>query len=333
MPILDRRKFICAIAAHLIASPLVARAQQAAQRPRVGMLLPGAADSTQVSPNVAAFEAALRDRGWIEGKNLLIERRYTEGHSDRYRDLALDLVRQNVNVIVPAGGPASLMAAREATKTIPIVMVASSRDPVADGLIKSFARPQGNITGIVTMPAEGGGKLLELLKEVVPTISRVGVVWDLTVAPYKVSKEVETVARALGVELVALEVRGPSDFDRAMANATRAQVGGLLVASTPMTGAYRKEIAEVVRTHRLPAIALFRGQAEAGLLMTYGPSITDEFRSAAIFVDKILRGAKPGDLPVEQPTKLELVVNLKTAQALDIAIPQSLLLRADEVIR
>jgi putative ABC transport system substrate-binding protein len=333
MPMLDRRKFICAIAAHLIANPLVARAQQAAQRPRVGMLLPGAADSTQVNPTVAAFEAALRDRGWIEGKNLLIERRYAEGHSDRYRDLALDLVRQKVEVIVPAGGPASLKAARDATKTIPIVMVASSRDPVADGLIKSFARPQGNITGIVTMPAEGGGKLLELLKEVVPTLSRVGVVWDLTVAPYKVSKEIETVARALGVELVALEVSGPSDFDRAMANATRAQVGGLLVASTPMTGAYRKEIADVVRRHRLPAIALFRGQAEAGLLMTYGPSITDEFRSAATFVDKILRGANPGDLPVEQPTKLELVVNLKTAQALDIAIPQSLLLRADEVIR
>src|SRR5438128_1206160 len=191
MPMLDRRKFICAIAAHLIASPLVARAQQAAQRLRVGMLLQGAADSTQVNPNVAAFEAALRDRGWIEGKNLLIERRYAEGHSDRYRDLALDLVRQNVEVIVPAGGPASLKAASEATKTIPIVMVASSRDPVADGLIKSFARPQGNITGIVTMPAEGGGKLLELLKEVVPTLSRVGVVWDLTVAPYKVSKEIE----------------------------------------------------------------------------------------------------------------------------------------------
>jgi len=333
MPMLDRRKFICAIAAYLIASPLLARAQQAAQRRRVGMLLQGAADSTQVNPNVAAFEAALRDRGWIEGKNLLIERRYAEGHSDRYRDLALDLVRQKVEIIVPAGGPASLKAARDATKTIPIVMIASSRDPVADGLIKSFARPQGNITGIVTMPAEGGGKLLELLKEVVPTISRVGIVWDLTVAPYKVSKEIETVARALGVELVALEVSGPSDFDRAMANATRARVGGLLVVSTPMTGVYRKEIADVVRTHRLPAIALFRGQAEAGLLMTYGPSITDEFRNAATFVDKILRGANPGDLPVEQPTKLELVVNLKTAQALGIAIPQSLLLRADEVIR
>src|SRR4030095_9449681 len=149
MPMPDRRKFGCVIAAHLIASPLVARAQQTAQRPRVGMLLPGAADSTQVNPNVAAFEGALRDRGWIEGKNLLIERRYAEGHSDRYRDLALDLVRQNVEGIVPAGGPASLKAARDATKTIPIVMVASARDPVAEGLIKSFARPQGNITGIV----------------------------------------------------------------------------------------------------------------------------------------------------------------------------------------
>src|SRR4030095_2350988 len=165
MPMLDRRKFVCAIAAHLIASPSVARAQQAAQRPRVGMLLPGAAGSRQVNPNVAAFEAALRDRGWIEGKNLLIERRYAEGHSDRYRDLALDLVRQYVDVIVPAGGPASLKAARDATKTIPLVLVASSRAPVAAGLIKSFGRPEGNITGIVTLPAEGGGKQLELLKE------------------------------------------------------------------------------------------------------------------------------------------------------------------------
>jgi putative tryptophan/tyrosine transport system substrate-binding protein len=167
----------------------------------------------------------------------------------------------------------------------------------------------------------------------VPTISRIGVMWDLTVAPYTVTKPIDAAARSLGVELIALEVRGPTDFDRAIADATRAHVGGLLVASTPMTAIYRKEIADLAKGQQLPSIALFRSQAEAGLLMTYGPSIASEFRSAATFVDKILRGAKPGDLPVEQPTKFELVINIKTAQAIGIAIPRSLLLRADELIQ
>ena len=247
--------------------------------------------------------------------------------------LAAELVRLKVDVILPVGGPASLEAAKDATKTIPIVMVASSRDPVREGLIKSFARPTGNITGIVTIPAEGGGKLLEMLKEIVPSISRVGVIWDATIAPYRVSQEMGTAARSLGVELVGLEVREPADFDRAIVGATKAPIGGLIVASTPMTGRYRTEIAEIIKAHRLPSIALFRSQAEAGLLMTYGPSIRDEFRSAATYVDKILKGANPGDLPVEQPTKFELVINLKTAKALGLKIPQSLLLRADEVIQ
>jgi putative ABC transport system substrate-binding protein len=212
-------------------------------------------------------------------------------------------------------------------------MVASSRDPIRDGLIKSFARPEGNITGIVTMPAEGGGKLLELLKEAVPVLPRVGVVWDATIAPYRVSQEIETAARSLGVELIGLEVREPKDFDYAINNAAKARVAGLIVASTPMTGAYRRELADVIQAHKLPAIALFRTQAAAGLLMTYGPSLPDEFRTAAAYVDKILKGANPGDLPVEQPTKFELVINLKTAQAIGIVLPQALLLRADEVIQ
>ena len=329
MRMTNRRRFIGAILAGVVAGPL-ARAQSTARLPRVGVLLPGAVDS---DPNLAAFENGLRESGWIEGKNLLIERRYADGRSERYRDLALDLVRHDVAVIVPAGGPASLRATREATKTIPIVMVASSRDPVAEGLVKSLARPEGNITGIVTLPAEGGGKVLELLKEAVPAVSRVGVVSDLTISPYRVSNELGAAARSLGVELVPLEVRGPDDFDRAMADAKRAQVGGLLVASTPMTGLHRKEIADLAKANRLPAIALFRSQAEAGLMMTYGPSIAGEFRSAARFVDKILRGAKPADLPVEQPTKFELVINAATARTIGITIPQSLLLRADEVLQ
>ena len=325
MRMTNRRRFIGAILAGVVAGPL-ARAQSTARLPRVGVLLPGAVDSRQPSPNLAAFENGLRESGWIEGKNLLIERRYADGRSERYRDLALDLVRHDVAVIVPAGGPASLRATREATKTIPIVMVASSRDPVAEGLVKSLARPEGNITGIVTLPAEGGGKVLELLKEAVPAVSRVGVVSDLTISPYRVSNELGAAARSLGV-------RGLDDFDRAMADAKRAQVGGLLVASTPMTSLHRKEIADLAKANRLPAIALFRSQAEAGLMMTYGPSIAGEFRSAARFVDKILRGAKPADLPVEQPTKFELVINAATARTIGITIPQSLLLRADEVLQ
>jgi putative ABC transport system substrate-binding protein len=299
----------------------------------VGILLPGLSSAQSIDPNVAAFEEALRALGWVDGRNVLLERRTVEGHPERYPGLAAELVRLKVDVILPAGGPASLEAAKDATKTIPIVMVASSRDPVREGLIKSFARPTGNITGIVTIPAEGGGKLLELLKEIVPRISRVGVVWDATIAPYRRSQEMDAAARSLGVELVGLEVREPADLDRALVDTAKAPMDGLIVASTPLTGRYRKEMAEIIKAHRLPSIALFRGQAEAGLLMTYGPSIREEFRSAATYVDKILKGANPGDLPVEQPTKFELVINMKTAKVLGLTIPQSLLLRADEVIQ
>ena len=329
---IGRRKFIVAAMGICVASPFAAFAQQTGKIPRVGILSPGVISASSVDPNVAAFEEALRALGWVDGRNVLLERRAAEGHAERYPGLAAELVNLKVDVILPAGGPASLEAARGVTKTIPIVMVASSRDPVREGLIKSFARPGGNITGIVTIPAEGGGKLLELLKEIVPSISRVGVIWDATIAPYRVSQEMGTAARSLGVELVGLEVRDPADFDRALVDAMKTPIGGLIVASTPMTGRYRKEIAEIIKAHRLPSIALFRSQAEAGLLMTYGPSIRDEFRSAATFVDKILKGANPGDLAVEQPTKFELVINQKTAQALGITIPQSLILRADEVI-
>jgi len=259
----------------------------------------------------------------------LIDRRSAEGRGERYGALAAELVRLNVDVIVPAGGPASLQAARDATKTIPIVMIASSRDPIGEGLIKSFGRPEGNITGLATAPAELGGKQLELLKEAVPALSRVGLVWDVTAAPYRVPNEIEAAARSLGVELVGIEVHEPSGFQRAVANATKSQVGGLIVAATPMLVAYRQDIAALLLERQLPAIALWRSQAEAGLLMTYGPSIISEFRSAAAYVDKILKGANPGDLPVEEPTKYELVINLKTAKALGLSVPQALLLCAD----
>jgi putative ABC transport system substrate-binding protein len=263
----------------------------------------------------------------------LLERRYAEEHYERYPALAAELVRLTVEVILAGGGPASLQAARDATKTIPIVMVASSRDPIGEGLIKTYARPGGNITGLASAPAEVGGKQLELLKEVVPTLARVGVVWDVSVSHYRVPREIDAAAHSLGVELVGIEVRDPSGFQDVAANARKNQVGGLIVASTPMFVGHRQEIAELLLEHRLPAIALWRSQAEAGLLMTYGPSIASEFRRAATYVDKILKGANAADLPVEQPTTFELVVNLKTATALGLTIPQSLLLRADDVIQ
>jgi putative ABC transport system substrate-binding protein len=327
----DRRKFVLSAAGTCTFCPVPAFAQQTKPR-RVGILAPGLGSSS-AEPNLAAFQEGLRVLGWVDGKNIVLERRGVDGHPERYPALAAELVNARVDVILAAGGPTSLQAARNATKIVPIVMVASSRDPVREGLIKSFARPGGNITGIVTIPAEGGGKLLELLKESVPSISRVGVIWDATVGPYRIPQELGSAARSLGIELVGFEVREPADFERSVANATKVPVGGLIISSTPLAGRYAKEMAEAVTAHRLPAIALFRSQAEAGLLMTYGPNLPAEFRSAAIYVDNILKGDNPSEMPVQQPTKFELVINLRTAKALGIKLPQSVLLRADEVIR
>ena len=204
---MNRRAFIGTVSGGLLAAPLAAAAQQAGKLPRIGILLSTA--SGAINPNVAAFEDELRNRGWVEGRNIVIERRYAEVRSERYRDLAAELVRLKVDIIVALGGPASLKAARDATKTIPIVMVASSRDPIGDGLIRSFARPGGNITGLITAPADLGGKQLELLKEAVRVLSRVGVLWDATVAPYTVAKEVATAARSLGVDCLHSRYASP----------------------------------------------------------------------------------------------------------------------------
>jgi putative ABC transport system substrate-binding protein len=328
---MDRRGLIAVLSVALFA-PLIASAQTAGL-PRVGILLPSSPSSSPTSPVQVAFEDHLRSLGWVDGRNFVLERRYAEEHYDRYPQLAAELVRQRVAVIVPAGGSASLKAAMDATRTIPIVMVAASRDPIAEGVIKSFARPGGNITGLVTAPAELGSKQLELLKEAVPTLSRVGVIWDTSIGPFRTTKQIDEAARSLGVEVLGFEVRKPEDFEHAIANARKSQTGALIVASTPLLVSHRQEIAELLAKQRMPAIAVWRSQAEAGLLMTYGPSITGEFRTAAVYVDKILRGAKPADLPVEQPSKYDLVVNMKAARALGLTIPQSLLVRADEVIQ
>ncbi len=329
---ISRRAFIGSVAGGLLAAPLAAQAQPAGKVSRVGILWtnsppPGA------SPNILLeVVEALRALGWVEGQNIVIEHRFAEGRPERFPDLAAELVRLKVDVILAGGGPASLNAASSATKTIPIVMVASSHDPIREGLIKSFARPGGNITGLIVAPEEIAGKRLELLKEVVPGLSRVGLLWDATLSSSFRSAD-EEAARSLRVELLRFEVREPTDLDSAVMAATKEQVGGLIVLGSPMLYRNRREIADLLARYRLPAISQWRQFAEAGILMTYGSSLPDQFRRAVYFVDKILRGAKPADLPVEQPTKFELVINLKTARALGLTIPQSLLLRADEVIQ
>jgi len=307
---------------------LDAEGQQSGKMPRIGVL--GISGGPQIVAE--SFLQGLRDLGWVDGQTVIIERRIAEGREERLPALAAELIHLKVDVILAAGGPASLNAARDATKTIPIVMVASSRDPIGAGLIKSYARPGGNITGLVTAPEELTGKQLELLREVRRGLSRVGILWDATTGPFRLQKETAEVAQTLGIELLPFEVRGPTDFDIALAAATKERVGGLLFAGSPMFVRNRKQIADLLTKQRLPAISVWSSFTDAGVLMAYGPSLPDLFRRAASHVDKILKGANPGEIPVERPTKFELVINLKTAKSLGLTIPQTLLLRADQVI-
>ncbi len=325
---MNRRAFISGIAFGFLGLPLVTEAQQSAKVYRIGILFIGGGPRTVVDP----FFQGLRDLGWVEGQNIVIERRNAEGHEERLPALAAELIHLKVDVILAAGGPASQNAARDATKTIPIVMVASSRDPIGDGLIKSYARPGGNITGIVTAPEELTGKQLELLKAVARGLSRVGVLWDATTGPFRLQKETAEAARSLGIEVLPFEVREPADLNGTFNAASKARVGGLIFGGSPMFVRNRRQLADLLTRHRLPAISVWRSFTEAGVLMAYGPSLPDQFRRAATHVDKILKGADPGDIPVERPTKFELVINLKTAKALGLTVPQSVLLRADEVI-
>jgi len=325
---MDRRRFLLTSLAGALAEPLAAEGQRSGKIPRLGILSIGGGPPTVVEP----FFQGLRELGWLDGQNLIIERRIAEGQEERLPALAAELIHLNVDVILAAGGPASLNAAHNATKTIPIVMVASSRDPIGTGLIKSYARPAGNITGLVTAPEELTGKQLELLREVRPAFSRIGILWDATSGPFRLQKETAAVAQALGVELLPFEVRGPTEFEVRVLAATKERIGGLIFAGSPMFGRNRIQIADLLIKYRLPAISVWSSFAEAGVLMAYGPSLPDLFRRAAVYVDKILKGADPGEIPVERPTKFELVINLKTAKALALTIPPSLLARADQVI-
>ena len=304
------------------------RAQAPAKVPRIGFLSPLSPSDT--APWHQAFRLGLRDLGWVEGKNISIEYRYAEGRSERLPDLAADLVRLKVDVIV-ASVSTDALAAQKATRAIPIVMAAG--DPVASGLVESLARPGGNVTGLSQMTSELVGKRLELLKEMVPKLSRVAVLWNPQSAASTLNwKEIQLPARQLGIQLHSLEVRSPNDLDKAFETATRLRAGALFIISNQLFVANTKRIVDFAARNRLPSMSHVPEFAEAGGLVAYGADRDDLFRRAATFVDKILKGAKPGDLPIEQATKFELVVNMKTAKALGLTIPQPFLMRADKVI-
>ena len=326
----DRRSFIGTLAGGLLAAPLAAEAQRAAKPPRVGYLGTGSASTDALMDE--AFREGLREHGWIDGQNVVIEYRWSEGRLDRLPDFAAELVRQNVDVIF-APSTASTVAAQNATRTIPIVM-AMVGDPVGRGIITSLARPGGNVTGL-SFGVEIGyiGKQLELIKEVVPKVSRVAALGNPAEPQHKSQVgEAEGASRRLGLTLQVLQARGPSEFDRAFAAMVQDRAGALLVLSGPVYVLHRRQLADLAAKRRLPAIYNFREFADAGGLLAYGPNIRGFWRRAAAYVDRLLKGAKPADLPVEQPTKFELVINVKTAKALGLTIPQTLLPRADQVI-
>jgi putative ABC transport system substrate-binding protein len=330
--VIDRRTFLAGTGALLLAAPLAAEAQQAAKVVRIGILGTVPPTTPEISRIWDAFLQGLRELGYVEGQNLTIERRFSEGKAEWLPDLAADLVRLKVDIIVAAGTPGPF-AAQSATKTIPIVMT-NHGDPVGGGLVASLARPSGNITGLSILSPEIVGKQLELLKEAIPRVSRVAVLRNPTNKTHALSlKEVEGAARSLKVQLQILEARAPSDVAGAFSAVTKESAGALIVLADPMFFGERTRIAELAAKLRLPMMTALREHAEAGGLMTYGANNSDVFRRAATYVDKILKGAKPADLPIEQPTKFDLVINLKTAKALGLTIPPSLLGRADEIIQ
>jgi putative tryptophan/tyrosine transport system substrate-binding protein len=279
-----------------------------------------------------AFLDGLRERGYIEGRNLIFERRFSEGNAERFPEFAAELVRLRVDCIIVPTTPAAL-AAKHATQTIPIVIL-TALDPVGAGLVASLARPGGNITGLSALAPELSGKRLELLKEVVPGMTRVAVLWNAanpTNAP--VWEETQAAARTLGLLLHSQEVRGPQDFEGAFTRTAQARPDALLVLTDSLIAMHRQQIVEFATQQHLPSVFTTREWVVAGGLMSYGPSVPDLYRRAATYVDKLLKGAKPADLPVEQPMKFELVLNLKTAQALELTIPPIVLFRADEVLQ
>jgi len=318
---------LCAI---LLAFCISAEAQQPKKIPRIGVLW--LYSPTIASPFAEAFRQGLRGLGYVEGQNIALEERWAEGRFDRLPSLAAELVRLKVDILVTASTPAA-QAGQQATKSIPIVLTNVS-DPVESGLVSSLARPGGNVTGLSLMHPELAGKRLELLKEVIPKLSRVAVLSNPAnpIMP-PLLRETEAAARALGVQLQVVEVRDPTDFDSAFSAMTRERAGALVVLPDAIFQNERTRIAGLAAKARLPAMYAWREAVDAGGLMAYGASVPDIFRRAATYVDKILKGTKPADLPVEQPTKFELVINLKAAKQIGLTIPPKVLAQADRVIK
>jgi putative ABC transport system substrate-binding protein len=308
----------------------VAEAQQPKTIPRIGFLGIGSASS--VTGRFEAFRQGLRELGYVEGQNIVIEWRFAEGKREELPALASELVRLKVDVIVTAGTTATTPAKR-ATSTIPIVM-AYSADPVGTGLVASLSRPGGNVTGLTEISPDLAGKRLELIREAVPRATRVAVLWDGSrPANIDVLKEIDAAARAYGVRVQSLEVRSSNDFESAFRAATKERAGALIVPSGSLTNLHAPQIVSLALRSRLPSIWETKNYVDIGGLMSYGPSLDDLYHRAAVYVDKILKGAKPADLPVEQPTKFEFVINQKTAKQIGVTIPPDLLARATRIIR
>ena len=330
--LINRRRFVLTSLAGAIAAPLAAEAQQAAKVARIGYLSTNLASSPR---HHEAFRQGLRDLGYVDGRNVVIEYRDAEGKPERIPALTAELVALRVDVIVVAGSTLTARTAKQATSTLPIVFIAVG-DPVGSGLVTSLARPGGNVTGLSGLGPELVAKCLELLKQAVPGVDRVAVLWVPGALGERTDKdmlkEAEVAGRALGVQLQFVDARGLENFDKAFSDMTSARAGGLTVLPSARLLREHRRLVDLAARNRLPAVYTSREFVDAGGLMAYGANLADLYRRAATYVDKVLKGAKPADLPIEQPTKFELVLNLKTAKALGLTISSSLLARADQVI-
>ncbi len=326
-----RKKIIvCLLTAALLSTAPFADAQQAKKVPRIGFLSVGSPSS--MAARIEAFRQGLREHGYVEGQNILVEYRYAEGKLARLKEFASELVSLKVDVVV-TGGPIATRPAKQATNTIPIV-TAYEGDPVGTGLVASLARPGGNVTGLTNLTPELSGKRLELLKEAIPKLSRVAVFWDPANPGSPGSlKEMEMAAQSLGLKIQRLEIRDPNDLEGAFQAAAKARAGAAMILSSPVIFTHRRRVVDLAVKSRLPTIHAQIEFAEAGGVMVYGPNDTDMYRRAATYVHKILKGAKPSELPVEQPVKFDFIINLKTAKQIGLTIPPNVLARADKVIK
>jgi len=327
------RKILAWLITILLTTVSAAEAQQPQKVHRIGYL--SNSDPARESTRFESIRQALRELGYIEGQNIAIEYRYAEGKRDRQPELAAELVRLKVDIIVVAGGPGPVRAAKNATKTIPIVMVGSGDDPVEAGLIESLARPGGNVTGITNLSPELAGKRLELLKEAVPKVARVAILHDPSSrgSIFELKEVLPVAARALKLTVRSWEIRDADGFEQVFAAVNKGRPDGLYLTSSLLMRANQKRIAGFALKSRLPSMYPFREAVEAGGLMSYGAHPAESYRRVAYYVDRILKGTKPAELPVEQPMKFEFVINLKTAKQIGVTIPQSVLYRADKVIR